>query len=607
MPGLAGIIAKLPPALLSSQVAEMLQPMMHEPFFKSGSLVEPALGVAVGWAVHPGSFSDCLPVWNESRDVCLIFSGEDLSDSAEADRLRNRGHVFAPGNASYLVHQYEEEGIGFLGKLNGLFSGVIIDLRRQTVILFNDRFGMNRINYFETSDAFYFSSEAKSLLRVVPEVRRLDPAGLGEFFSNGCVLQNRTIFSRVTLLPGASVWTFRAGHPVRKDSYFSRESWESQEVLSPSQYSQKLKDVWLRILPRYFRGPERAALSLTGGVDSRLILACAPSPPDSLLCYSFGGMYRECADVTVSRTVARICRQPHQTIVLGRPFLEQFPSLAEKTAWISDGTLDPTGTADLYVNRVARALAPVRVTGLNGGEILRRLVAFKPKALTPGLFSAGLVDQARIAGTTYAAERECSLQTFVAFKQAPWHLYARLSVERAQLTLRSPYFDNEVVALAYQAPPGCLEMDPALALIAQSVPALKSVGTDRAVRLDPIPGIDWLRHQVQEFTFKAEYAYDYGMPHWLARLDNAFRAFHFERLFLGRHKFYHYRFWYRHEFAEYLKQVLLDPRSLARSYVNRSSLERIVLEHTSGRGNYTTDLHRLLTLELAQRQMIDHI
>ena len=35
-----------------------------------------------------------------------------------------------------------------------------------------------------------------------------------------------------------------------------------------------------------------------------------------------------------------------------------------------------------------------------------------------------------------------------------------------------------------------------------------------------------------EFSFKAEYAYDYGMPQWLARIDHALRGVHLERSFL---------------------------------------------------------------------------
>ena len=605
MPGIAGIIARVPRLAKQDTVSAMVNCMMHESFYRSGTYVDDSAGVAVGWTTHAGSFSDCMPVWNENRDVCLIFSGESFVDSTEIESLARNGHSFEPEDASYLVHWYEELGINFLEKLNGIFSGVLIDRRERTVVLFNDRFGVNRINYHETRDALYFSSEAKSLLRVLPQTRKLDYQSLGEFFSTGCVMQNRTLFAGIELVPGGASWTFKSGQPARKDTYFLKECWESQPVISPVEYYEKLRETWFRILPRYFSGQERVALSLTGGVDSRMILACAPCSQGTLQCYSFGSLYRECADVSLSRKVAQICRQPHDTIVLSKPFFSEFPALVEKTVYISDGTLDPTGTADLYVNRIARQIAPIRITGLNGGEILRRLVAFKPRPLCEGLFGPEICSQADRAAATYARELKGNLQSFVALKQAAWHLYARLSVERAQLAIRSPYFDNEIVALAYQAPAECLGLGPALRLIAERVPALRQVGTDRAVRLDPIPLISSLQHKIQEFAFKAEYAYDYGMPHWVARIDAAVKPLHFEKLFLGRHKFYHYRIWYRDEFDAYLKDVLLDARTQSRPYLNAPRLEEILNSHIRGHRNYTSELHRLLTVEFAQRQLIE--
>jgi len=43
----------------------MIQSLLHEDFYKSGSLVDEDAGIAVGWVTHPGSFSDCMPVWNK--------------------------------------------------------------------------------------------------------------------------------------------------------------------------------------------------------------------------------------------------------------------------------------------------------------------------------------------------------------------------------------------------------------------------------------------------------------------------------------------------------------------------------------------------------------
>ncbi|HTQ85367.1 MAG TPA: hypothetical protein VMI93_04080, partial [Candidatus Solibacter sp.] len=96
-----------------------------------------------------------------------------------------------------------------------------------------------------------------------------------------------------------------------------------------------------------------------------------------------------------------------------------------------------------------------------------------------------------------------------------------------------------------------------------------------------------------------------GMPQWVARLDHVFSALHLERIFLGRHKVFHFRIWYREALAGYVREALLDPRSLSRPYVNRKRLEAVVQGHLGGDCNYTAEIHKLLTLELIHRLFLD--
>jgi asparagine synthase (glutamine-hydrolysing) len=112
-------------------------------------------------------------------------------------------------------------------------------------------------------------------------------------------------------------------------------------------------------------------------------------------------------------------------------------------------------------------------------------------------------------------------------------------------------------------------------------------------------------HGIHEFTFKAEYAYDYGMPQSVARIDHWLRGLHLERLFLGRHKFGHYRVWYRDALAPYVREMLLDSKTLSRPYVDAAMLERMVTAHLRGIQNHTTAIHKMLSLELLQRLFFD--
>src|SRR5947199_2123718 len=606
MPGIVGIISKHGPSTeWRSMIHSMVKCMTHEAFYVSGTYINEQLGLSSGWACHKGAFGDCLPIWNEKKDICLLFSGENFADQADIDALRKHGHEFRSDDASYLVHLYEEMGYEFLEKLNGWFSGVLLDLREQKVVLFNDRYGVNRIFYHEDASGFYFSSEAKALLKILPRTRQLNLRSLGELVSCEAVLENRSLFSGISLLPAGSSWVFSRGEPVKKKAYFKQEAWESQPELSEGDFYEKLKETWTRVLPKYFHGKQSVGLSLTGGVDSRMILAWAPRLPGTLPCYTWGGKYRDCADVKIARRTARVCRQPHNTILVAAEFLSQFHDLAEKAVYISDGTVDITGSIDLYVQRLARQIAPVRLSGVCGGEILRRLVMFKPDPPQQGLFDPDLESSFRDAAKTYAGELQGHRLSFTSFKQAPWYMASKFTVERSQVTYRTPYFDNDLVALAYQTPAKLLHNGPALRLIADGNPALGKIGTDRGLVFRSVPGVNRALHWYQEFTFKAEYAYDYRMPQRLARLDHAFAPLRLERLFVGRHKFHHFRIWYRDELSRWLKEMLLDSGARTRPYLRANSVEAMLRAHSTGQRNYAFEIHKILTLEFIQRKLIE--
>ena len=268
--------------------------------------------------------------------------------------------------------------------------------------------------------------------------------------------------------------------------------------------------------------------------------------------------------------------------------------------------MDVTGAVELYANRIARQIAPVRLTGNYGSEIFRGSVAFRPGKLTEALLEPEFAQSVRTAGATYQEERNGHPLSFIAFKQVPWHHYSRLAVEQSQLTLRSPYLDNDLVALMYRAPSELLSSkEPSLRLIHEGNPLLAKLPTDRGLVYSETPIIGKIRKLSAEFTVRAEYAYDYGMPQRLAELDHLLAPLHLERMLLGRHKFYHFRVWYRDQLSQYLKEILLDSRARHRDYLQGRVLERMVNAHTKGWQNWTQEIHRALTLELLQRQLIE--
>jgi len=605
MPGIVGLITKMPREWAEPQLLRMVEALRHESFYQTGTWIDESLGIYIGWVAIKNSFADGMPLKDERGDITLIFSGEDYSTPDVIDGLRHREHSGSKQPSSYLLDLCKEDP-AFPATLNGMFHGLLVDKIRGTATLFNDRYGMHRVYFQESKEAFYFAAEAKAILSARPELRTPSPQGLGEFVACSCVLENRTIFKDIFVLPAASAWVFRDSSLVQRNLYFDPKEWEQQEPLDSEHYYQELRNVLSRGLINYFTGRERVGIALTGGMDTRIIMASHRPSPGTVPCYTFGSMYRDCQDVQLARQVAEECHQTHQVITVGDEFLKSFPHYAERSIYLSEGSVDVYRSSDLYVSEKARKIAPVKVVGTYGSEIVRHAVMFKPMSPMGALFTSDFLAHVRQAGESYASVLRSHPVTFAAFRQSPWYHHGILALEQTQLTVRSPYLDNNFVRTVYRAPILNKE-DVRLRLIGDGSSALRHIPTDRGMGGPYGPITSAIVHRFLDFTFKAEYAYDYGMPQAVAQVDHMLSALRLERLFLGRHKFLHYRLWYRDALANYVKAILLDPRSLSRPYIERKTLENLVIGHLKGNRNYTTSIHKLLSLELLHRCFFDPI
>jgi asparagine synthase (glutamine-hydrolysing) len=598
VPGIVGLITPNPDQdSAKRQVARMVECMLHGPTYARGTYFAPELGCYLGWVSHAGSYDDCNPVLDDRGEVVLIFSGEHFAHD------KGRSSHSSP---RCLLKRYIEIGARFVEEINGWFSGVVIDRRSQSVLLFNDRYGVSRIYYHEASSAFTFASEAKSILSVRPETRALDTVGLGQFLGFGTVFGGRTLFSQVALLPGASSWSFNRSATVTKCQYFDPKTWAEQPLLEPDAFYTALRSTVSRVLPAYFRASTPVGLSLTGGLDTRIVMAGMPADAGPMKSYTYGGAYRECFDLGVAREVAAAVGQSHEVIPLGNDFFEGFGTLAERTVWVTDGSLDLCGSHELYFSERAGQFSPIRLTGNYGSEVLRSVSTFKYNAPSDALFDREVITSTTDASRTFAGIRAQHPVTFAAFSEIPWNLFGRLAAAQTMLTLRSPYMDNELVALMYQAPPHTRETnETSRRLINDLSPRLAAIATDMGyggTTPEPLATIKRLHRYV---LFKAEWYYNMGMPQWIAPLDGTLPLTMWEPFFLGWHKIDHYRLWFRSQFKSYLTGMLTDDRSRSRPYLNRSGYEDVVRAHVRGGRNSLNEVNKVVTLELIHRLLIE--
>ena len=73
MPGIAGIIRKARYDGIDGDLEVMTKALCHDERTRSGKLVDESLGLWVGWACHPGSYADCMPLVTHDENVVIVF------------------------------------------------------------------------------------------------------------------------------------------------------------------------------------------------------------------------------------------------------------------------------------------------------------------------------------------------------------------------------------------------------------------------------------------------------------------------------------------------------------------------------------------------------
>src|SRR5579859_3069778 len=230
MPGIAGIIRREAYEGIEQDLNLMVESMRHEKDYIGSQYVNAELGIYCGWASHPSSLGHRMPLISADKRYVLIVVGEHFKHSKEPVFRNENGNL--DGHAQDLLRLFEESGDKCLDRLNGWFCGIAIDLKLRKVILFNDRYGMNRVYLHEGEEEILFASEAKSLLCVRPALRAIDPKGLAQYLRFNCVMGGMTLFKGISLLPAGSSWVFAGGTVPRRGSYFNFREWEERPILN---------------------------------------------------------------------------------------------------------------------------------------------------------------------------------------------------------------------------------------------------------------------------------------------------------------------------------------------------------------------------------------
>jgi asparagine synthase (glutamine-hydrolysing) len=213
------------------------------------------------------------PIINEDDTISVVFNGEIYNYVELRDELEKQGHRFrTASDTETIVHAYEEYGLSFPHKLNGMFSIAIWDGRQQRLVLVRDRFGVKPLFYAHLGDDVVFGSEIKALLCFPGISKELDPEGLSHFFSLRHIPAPFTIYKSIrALLPGTMmVWGLNDLKISKWYELRMQNLWveEDEDELVETLDSILRDSVRLRL-----RSDVDFGAYLSGGIDSSTVVA----------------------------------------------------------------------------------------------------------------------------------------------------------------------------------------------------------------------------------------------------------------------------------------------------------------------------------------------
>ena len=507
MCGICGFAYASGPAEAESRVRSMAAAMVHRGPDEDGFLVNDPRAPSAALGMRRLSIIDLerghQPIWNEARDVAVVFNGELYNYRELRERLSLAGHRFnTSSDTEVLVHGWEEWGEDLLGELRGMFAFALLDLRKHfatvpVLFLARDPVGIKPLCYAQTDKGFAFASELRALLASGVVERKLSGDALTAYLLFGSVSEPVTLVEGVFSVPPGHALLLhlpdRRRTPRVRPWWDPRRSAAQRDPKRPRDFagaSARLRTLLEDAVRAHLIADVPVGLFLSSGLDSSAIAVLAGRAKQGVQSFTLTFPDTEYDEGPLSRLVAqRACTKHTEIPLQGKEMLAR---VDEAIAALDQPTMDGINT--YFVSWAAREVGlKVALSGLGSDELFGgyRTFADTPKLarleivsrFIPGAFrriSAPLVNSVFARKATVDAARKASDAWLMPDALPHPYFFSRLlfppsEVPRlAEARYRNSTVSNDGVTL-----------DPTwLGWLERTA--------DQAGALEPIAGISWL-------------------------------------------------------------------------------------------------------------------
>ena len=233
------------------------------------------------------------PMFSGDGNLALSFNGEIYNYKALKTELSNYSFK-TNSDSEVILAAYIKWGEKCLKKLNGMFSFVIYDKKKETLFGARDAFGIKPFYYHKSNDFFIFSSEIKGILSTEKIEAKLNKSTFYDF-----VAFNRTDHLEDTCFTG--VKNLRPGCCINiniRNKKNSIRQWHSNYVenehkLLFKEVQEQLKKKLKNSVSLHLISDVEVGSALSGGIDSSTIVGLIRKIDQDRTINVFSAVYDE--------------------------------------------------------------------------------------------------------------------------------------------------------------------------------------------------------------------------------------------------------------------------------------------------------------------------
>ena len=289
-----------------------------------------------------------------------------------------------------------------LQHLKGWFALMVYDPRQHRLLLATDWMGLRAPAYrwHPETGRFFFGTW---ILPLGPE--DAEPAALLEYFFLNYPLGARTLARNFRRVPAGHFVLWQEGRPPEVQRYYHHRQRLFEVDLRSDLTRRRLTEVFVETTRALARDAEPAGLLLTGGFDSRVVLAALRSARRPVLALTLGDPASR--NVATARRVARAAGARFQNLDPNPVFRRHFFPWARRNTLATDGLEVATKAHYLWGLASLQEPPPVLLSGTGGSEL------FRQTGVLGNIYSPLLV-------VLLTARRALTLEDLAAQPQAAW-------------------------------------------------------------------------------------------------------------------------------------------------------------------------------------------